>query len=175
MRRVRPSGRDAHFERCIEANGPDILRYLQRRATDQGDAADTYGETLLTAWRARGRMPREEAASRMWLFVVARNTLLNSRRGDRRRSAAVTRLSERIAIQASDAETDTAVELRLAISRLPAELSEIIRLTYWDGFSSAEVAQILGLNASTVRTRLSQARAQLRTELALWDDPIATD
>lgn len=160
---------DAAFERCIEAHGPAVLRFLQRRTVNAEDAADAYGETLITGWRARSRMPLEGDAGRMWLFVVARNTLLNTTRSRARRSAAITRLSERIAIQTSHDRALDAVEIRLAIDRLPEELAEITRLTYWDGFTSAEVAQILGSTASTVRSKLSQAREQLRLQLTHSD------
>ena len=39
-------------------------------------------------------------------------------------------------------------------------------LIHWDGFSVAEAAEILGLNASTARGRYAAAREQLRQALA---------
>ena len=60
------------------------------------------------------------------------------------------------------------MEVRDALNRLPEEDAELIRLTYWDGLRSHEVAEVLGINPSTVRSRLSRAKEQLRAAL---EDP----
>lgn len=57
------------------------------------------------------------------------------------------------------------VELRDAIASLPPAEAELVRLIYWDGFKSHEAAAILGINASTARSRLTRAKARLHTLL----------
>ncbi|AZC13554.1 RNA polymerase sigma factor [Microbacterium sp. ABRD28] len=158
------------FESVVSANGADVMRYLEGRVHDGGDAAEAYGETLLTAWRARRRMPTDPAEARLWLFGVARKVLLNNTRSLARRSAATQRLRERITAAPPPPASTDAVEVRDAIKALPTELADVIRLTYWDGFTSHEIADFLGIPASTVRTRISTARELLRTAL----DPAAT-
>lgn len=168
MRPRRPG--DEFVERCIQSNGADILRYLERRMFDAaGDAAEAYGETLLTAWRARNRMPVEETEARMWLFGVARNVLANNRRAHARRSAAAQRLRDRLAAAPPAPTTEETIDVRRAIEALPTEMAEIVRLTYWDGFTSDEIATLLESPASTVRTKLSRARELLRTALSTCD------
>lgn len=158
------------FDSVVRMNGAHVMRYLEGRIQDGGDAAEAYGETLLTAWRARRRMPVDPVEARMWLFGVARKVLLNNTRSLARRSAAAQRLRERIAAAPPPPAPSDAVEVRTAIEALPTELAEVIRLTYWDGFASHEIAALLGVPASTVRTRISTARDLLRTAL----DPSAT-
>lgn len=79
----------ARFDALIRQNGDDLSRYFQRRMLNSADAAEAYGELLLTAWKIRRKMPADELDARMWLFATARNVLLNSRRSLARRSAAV--------------------------------------------------------------------------------------
>ncbi|MBW9121918.1 sigma-70 family RNA polymerase sigma factor [Microbacterium trichothecenolyticum] len=55
--------------------------------------------------------------------------------------------------------------MRDALDRLPEGDAELIRLIYWDGLRSHEVAKVLGINPSTVRSRLSRAKEQLRGSL----------
>ena len=59
-----------------------------------------------------------------------------------------------------------AQHVRELIQYLPEIDQEIVRLVYWEGFSQEEVATILGKPATTVRARLSRARAILREQLA---------
>ena len=55
--------------------------------------------------------------------------------------------------------------MRDAIAALPVEDAELVRLIYWDGLSSHEAAQILGINPSTARSRLTKARAAIRATI----------
>ena len=162
------------FERVIYVNGADILRYIQARADGGVDAAEVYGDTLLTAWRARRRMPVDEIQARMWLFGVARRVLSNSRRSAARRFAAVQRLKDRLAVEPQDETSAEALDFRAAIAALPPEMAEIVRLFYWDGFTSEEIAQILAVPASTIRTRLGAARTRLRESLGMRYRIVAT-
>lgn len=76
------------FDRAVTANRVALLNYFQRRLTNPADAAEAFGELLLTAWRSRRRLPLEDDAARMWLYGVARNVLRNTHRTLSRRSAA---------------------------------------------------------------------------------------
>lgn len=140
------------------------MRYLQRRLTNGADAAEAFGELMLTAWRLRRKVPAEPTEARMWLFGIARNVVRDARRSLARRSAAVHRLVE--GMQSQDAVwDDSSADLRDAISRLPDDDAELIRLVYWEGFVSHEAAAVLGINPSTARSRLSRARETLREGL----------
>ena len=68
-------------------HGRDVLAYALRRAAGPEDAADVVAETFLIAWRRLSDIPAG-AEARLWLYGVARHTLANQRRGERRRLAA---------------------------------------------------------------------------------------
>lgn len=156
--------RDSLFDRIISDNERDLLAYLQRRTTNGADAADAFGEMLLIAWKQRTKLPSDPVAARMWLFVVARNVLQNHRRSAIRASEGLRRLAEtmRTLVPQPD-DADDVIMLRAAVEQLPAADAELVKLVYWDGFTSAEAATILDLNPSTCRSRLARALRELRS------------
>lgn len=52
-----------------------------------------------------------------------------------------------------------------AMVELPPELHMTLQLYYWDGLSTPEIGEILGVSASTVTTRLARARQLMKQEL----------
>lgn len=142
---------------------PALLAYLERRA-GADDAPDLLGETMVVAWRRVEELPADDERARMWLFGIARGTLQNHARGVRRRWALADRIRHSVASPVAPA-ADRGLEVRDAIARLEPDLAEIVRLVHWDGFTLAEVAELLGRPASTVRGRYQRARAELRALL----------
>ncbi|WP_245885753.1 RNA polymerase sigma factor [Xylanimonas oleitrophica] len=148
----------------MAANAEDVLRYLRRRAEDD-DAADLLAETLTTAWRRAAMMPADPVEARMWLFGVAHRTLLNHQRGARRRLRLADRLRDVLATTGHAPPADSGVEVRDAVSRLDPDLAELVRLVHWEGFTLAQVAEVVGMPASTVRNRYQRAKQELREAL----------
>ena len=147
---------------ALRANAADLLRYLQRRLSD--DAPDVLGETMLVAWRRARDMPAEATHARMWLFGIARMAVVGHGRDASRRL----RLAERLhglvepVMWPDDA---IALDVRHAIASLPEEQAELVRLVHWEGFSLADAAQVMGRNASTARGRYQKAREELAMAL----------
>ena len=154
---------------ALRANQADLLAYLARRVDNPEDAADIFGDTIEIAWRKRRSMPANEEAARKWLFVVARNTLLNHYRSKRRRGSLTEALRSDIQRRAELGEppTDEQLDVRRAIESLDASHAELVRLVHWDGWSIADAADIMGVSASTARSRYAVARAKLHKLLAV--------
>jgi len=159
-----------HLDRFRDLYGSHfdaILSYASRRVDRPEDAADIVADTFLVAWRRRSHLPPGDEA-RLWLYGVARNVLANHRRGDRRRD----RLGEalrahlggsphRWAPDPASAVGDQVV-VRDALRRLGDHDREVLTLTAWEELDPREIAEVLGVSAQAVRTRLSRARARLR-------------
>ena len=47
----------ARFEVAIEDSDGDLFRYFVRRISNPADAAEAYGELLITAWKLHRKMP----------------------------------------------------------------------------------------------------------------------
>ena len=113
---------------------------------------------------------RAGAPFRPWLLTIVANEARNRRRSGARRSALASRaaaepvapvpLPEAAALAGSDRR-----ELAQALARLGADHREVIVLRYLLDLSEAECAAALGCRPGTVKSRLSRALANLRTEM----------
>ena len=56
-------------------------------------------------------------------------------------------------------------EVISCLTQLPVPYRTVIYLYYYEGYSSSEIAEILGTNDVTVRTRLKRGRAMLKQKL----------
>ena len=155
-------------------NSLDLLHYFERRVDPREDAADLLSDTMLIAWRKVGALPSEPESARMWLFVTARNTLSNYRRGKRRQLELATALRHKLAetqLAETGDSTDAARDVVDVVNRLPRELGEFIRLVHWDHFSVDEASRLMGLSRATGRRRYNRAMDEVRQMLELPPQP----
>jgi RNA polymerase sigma-70 factor (ECF subfamily) len=150
-----------------------VLAYALRRSAGAADAADAVAETFLTAWRRLDDVPPGEDA-RAWLLGVTRRVLANQRRGAGRRTALAGRLAEELSTQLAELAppSDTDLAVREALGGLSEADREVLLLAAWEGLEPGEIAEVLGVRAVTVRSRLHRARRRLQDRLeALGCDP----
>ncbi|GAA4364268.1 sigma-70 family RNA polymerase sigma factor [Nocardioides caricicola] len=158
--RDRAAVRDA-----LRSTSPDLLAYLERRVSVREDAADLLGEVLLQAWRRHTSLPAEPTRQRMWLFTIAAHVLANHRRSIRRRTSLAERLRAEVATTPPASDPAERHAVRDAVLRLHDAQRELVMLIHWDGFTIVEAAELLGLNASTARSRYAAARETLKRAL----------
>lgn len=168
--------REERFRALHASAYADVLRFVQRRV-EPSLAEDVVADALLVAWRRLDEAPRLLDDRRAWLFGIARHCLMNTRRGQGRQGALAVRLADAAASGGTaDAEL---VALRLDLTAAwqalePAE-QEAIALATFDGLTSRQAGQVLGISAAAYRLRLMRARRSLRQLLdhapARPDDP----
>lgn len=151
---------------ALDANAGDLLRYLERRI-GLDDAPDLLTEALAIAWRREKDLSTDPEQARMWLFGIAKGVLANAERGKVRRQ----KLADRLRVISgrtvtSSPAADSGLAVRDAISRLPSDLAEVVRLVHWEGFSLAEIATLEAVAPSTVRSRYARAKRELREMLS---------
>jgi len=157
---------DAALIAAFEACASDLLAYLSRR-THADDAPDLLGEAMIVAWRRVKELPADPERARMWLFGIARGTLQNHVRGERRRWALADRIRGNVRADATAPAADAGSEVRDAIDRLEPDLAELVRLVHWERLSLTDAAEMLGIPASTARGRYQRAKEHLRAALSV--------
>ncbi|QKV73018.1 RNA polymerase sigma factor [Amycolatopsis sp. Hca4] len=160
------------FARLFDEYAPPLRGYLAGRVGVHV-ADDLVAETFVVALRRRASYDPERAPVRGWLYGIATNLLRNHVRQEVRGF----QLTARAGVEDRPAENhdaavagrvDAAARLRVLAAELAA-LSEqdrdVLLLTSWAGLEPAEVAEALGVPASTVRSRLHRVRHRLQALL----------
>jgi RNA polymerase sigma-70 factor, ECF subfamily len=137
------------------AHRDGVFRYLCR-VVGYGDASELTQEVFLRV--ARGPVPAaDEAATRAWVFRIARNLALNHVRDGKRRG---------VTVEIDDTPSAPTQELAIALREALGELHDLDRDVFLmreaSGLSYDEIALACELTPDAVRSRLHRARQQLR-------------
>lgn len=153
------------------AYGPQLYRFVLRGLGDPGAAQDVVQETFLKAWRSADRYDPELASLRVWLFGIARNTML-----DHARAAQVRPWLRELADPATLAgagepvadPTEHLVQawvVEEALRRLPEHHRAALVMTHLQGRPHDEVAAELGIPTGTLRSRVFYGLKALRAAM----------
>ncbi len=113
---------------------------------------------------------------RPWLYKVARNHCLNvvrarARHGDGQAVPVASHLHASLTGHLTRLDKDERKShLNEAVRSLPASQQEVLRLRYVEGLSRAEIAQVLDLTPSVVKSRLFEGLKKLREHASLLED-----
>ncbi len=137
--------------------GDTIARFVLSQTHDRQLAQDIAQETFWRLYQWHERHPRQVVHGG-WLFTTARHLIIDARRKNRTVSDGL-RVEE---VRSSDPLMEQQVVQRLAVEDALRHLApgdqECLWLFYYQSLSVAEIAPILGLSETGVRTRLHRAR-----------------
>jgi RNA polymerase sigma factor (sigma-70 family) len=158
---------EAAFEALVRRHGPLVLGVCRRVLHNRDDADDVFQATFLALARQAASAGRR-ASLGTWLYRVAYYTAIEARkRSDVRR-----RREERTPPRPQpDPLTEVTGRELLSVldeelHRLPEQLRAPLVLCYLEGKTRDEAARELGWSLGTLKRRLEQARAALRTRVA---------
>jgi RNA polymerase sigma-70 factor (ECF subfamily) len=165
------------FREICDTYRPRILRYLTR-LVGQAEAEDITQDVLIKVGKSLQQF-RGDSALNTWIYRIVTNSAIDSLR---RRNASRILSSEcgeidedkegpSVEETAPSVEADVIrTEMSRCIQEFVARLSEDYRivmvLSEMEGFSNAEIANIIGVSLDTVKIRLHRARQRLRQELS---------
>ncbi|MEZ0363284.1 sigma-70 family RNA polymerase sigma factor [Mycobacterium sp. pUA109] len=141
-----------------------LWRYAFRLTGDRSRAEDVVQETLLRAWQHPEVVDDIARSARAWLFTVARNLVIDESRSARFRSENRSPTPERPGPD-EDAPALDRMLVSDALAQLSAEHRAVVRRSYYQGWSTAQIAADLGIAEGTVKSRLHYALRALRQTL----------
>lgn len=141
-------------EQLIRAHGSTVYRLAYAQTRSRHDADDVFQEVFLRVAQHRPIFDSEEHA-KAWLLRVTLNCLKSHWRAAWRRHDVP--LDERIPFPAPEERA-----LDDALRQLAPKYRAAVHLFYYEGYSAEEIARMTDEKPSTIRTRLTRARAQLR-------------
>lgn len=174
-------GEAAAFEELVLERSGEIYGLLFRLTENGEEARDLTQETFLRAFQNIDRF-RGDADVRTWIYRIAINQARNRFRWwRRRRRDATVSLDQKqgesgqsiigtLAEPSENPEQQTLARerelaLRSALQRLGQAYRETVILRDIEGFTYEEIAETLGINVGTVKSRLARGRQELRKKL----------
>ncbi len=157
-------GDPAAFATLVDRWQQPVARFLLRLTGRPDRVPDLCQEVFLRVLRA-GPKYRESGRFSTWLFRIALNVARDAARRGRH-------APEPLADVECDDRTDEACEQRelaqavaCAVAELPPPQREVLALRHDQGMSFEEMARVLGVPASTLKSRFAAALHRLRARL----------
>jgi RNA polymerase sigma-70 factor (ECF subfamily) len=130
------------------------------------EARDIVGESFLKFW-SKNNSFSNMTHLQVYFYTIIKNSCIDYLRRDKLKSKAESllvkteQLSENV-IEKKYQEAELVQMLYDRINQLPDRMQQVFKLTYLDGFSRAEVAQMLNLSENTIRNTNAAAMKAIR-------------
>ena len=172
------------IERTLRGE-PEAFNFLVRRWERQiygltlrmlgrdEEAKDATQETFLSAYRNLRKF-RGEAKFSSWIYRIALNICNTRLRGRSKCTFSLDEQREAIGFELADDNVDlggrlqreqVAAYVRRALGGLPPEMRQVIVMKEYEGLKFSEIADILGIPISTVKTRMYTGLSELKKRL----------
>jgi RNA polymerase sigma factor (sigma-70 family) len=155
------------FEKLYNYYFPRIYNYVHYRVSNFHAADDIISQTFEKLFSRFRYYQSEKATFSVWLFTIARNTIIDYYRSESRTQLTSIETAAELASSESNPE-ETAIfnEIQQKILKALAVLSkreqDIIALKFWSGFSNREIAKLLNISESNTGIILFRAMRRLR-------------
>jgi RNA polymerase sigma-70 factor (ECF subfamily) len=148
------------FAELVRRHRDRLWAVALRTLGDREEAADALQDALVSAYR-RAESFRGDAAVTTWLHRIVVNACLDRVR--RRQARPTVPLPDQEPADSVDAHdrTETALDVRAALERLPEHQRQALVLVDMHAMSVAEAAQVLEVAEGTIKSRCARGRAAL--------------
>ena len=170
---ARVAGGDAvALRELYERYGRLIYSFAYRLTNDATLSEECVQDVFVALWRRAADFDPTRAKLTTWLFVVARNRAIELGRQKARRPELRDDLEP--AGSSPDpadliAVADESQRVAEAMAELPEDQSAVLRLSYFDGLSHSEIAEVIGIPLGTVKGRMRLALERLRSLATTYD------
>jgi RNA polymerase sigma-70 factor (ECF subfamily) len=161
-------GQHEQYACLVERYQEPLIHYLRTFLAGEDKVFDCAQEAFIAAYRNLWRYS-EKYTFRAWLYAIARNKAIDYLRKQRREAAAV--LAEDLADNLPGPEElwlakEQSLGVLEILQLLPEHFRQVLYLRYHQDLSYEEIAAVLKIPSSRVKTYLHRGKERLRQELA---------
>jgi len=141
-----------------------LSRFLRRFKNDDTWIDEVVNDVMFVIWQKAGAFQGRSRAS-TWVFGIAYRRAMKALQGKGNLHDELDESNAPTYTEDPAASIDRERMRGLvqdAVKQLGAKHMAVVQLTYFDGFSCAEVAEIVGCPTNTVKTRMFHARKRLK-------------
>ncbi len=149
---------------------PALRAFALSLTRNRASADDMMQDTVLKAWSNMDKF-QPGTNMRAWLFTILRNNYYSSRRKLNREVADVDNVfSDTLSVKPDHDGRLQMMDFKNAFEKLADEHREALILVGASGFSYDDAAEMCGVAAGTMKSRVNRARAKLTELLQLDED-----
>jgi len=158
------------FEEIVRTFERPVFYYVRRLLENDEDAWDVLQQIWVKAFRGLGSL-RETKRFRIWLYAIAHRTVMSHYRAAYRNQAVLEEAFGSEAAVEADAtpNPEDAERVHLALAQLDPDFRAVLTLRFLEHLSVDETAEIIGVPAGTVKSRLFHAKKALKKILSRED------
>jgi len=144
-----------------------ITQFLYLILREPADVEDVVQETFLQIWHRAEQYNPAKASPAGWLTLIARSRALDliRRRKTRQPGSSEVEPSFENDISLGLIQDESRQEVRAAMTRLPPEQRQVIRMAFLGGMTHEQIAHILHVPLGTVKTRIRLGLRRLKNLL----------
>jgi RNA polymerase sigma-70 factor (ECF subfamily) len=156
------------FRKLFDFFAPRLKSYLMRTGSGEAEAEEIAQDALIALWNKAGTFDPATSGAVAWIFTIARNLRIDAARRGRRTERMLHAIEAEYRPEPVDGadmafgRSQEAGHVENALKRLPAQQSEIIRLSFLEERPHSEIAALLGIPLGTVKSRVRLAMNRLR-------------
>ena len=159
LKKTAKKDRDA-FQTLYEETNRQILVYLYRFVQDQNSVEDILVEVYTEVWKNSARF-RQQSKVLTWMIGIARNLALKESR-KRKYHDDIDTHPEIVGKEVDFDNTNRKEILTRALNSLSPKHREVLDLAFYQELPYLEIAQLLSIPESTVKSRIFYAKADLK-------------
>jgi RNA polymerase sigma-70 factor (ECF subfamily) len=159
-----PNAKNA-FVRKISPHQGLIRSLCSAYFSDHEDQKDAFQDVLLQLWKSYGTF-RGESSLTTWVYRVALRTLVKKAQKSRMITCAYRPEDELVSLP----PPESAEVVRFALSQISPSDKALV-LLHLEGYRNQEIAEVLGISATNVSTRMNRIRQKMKSIIiqeALW-------
>ena len=146
------------FEILVEKYADTVTRICFVNLENRADAEDAWQNVFIKLFKSKKIWSKPEDELRKWLVTVTLNECRDIKRKLFHRNHYDI---DELDISYSE---DFNKDIISAVRSLPIKYLQVIELYYFEGYSVAEISDILSANENTVKSRLKRGRELLKGE-----------
>ena len=131
---------------------------------DRHRAGDVLQEVFVKIWRHIDQYDASKGRLFTWMYNIARNSAIDATRRKEWQKSKINNplTADHNALMENNSSSGANSDLKNSVGVLKEEHKVLVDMSYFQGYTQAEIAKILGIPLGTVKTRLRAALIQLR-------------
>ena len=145
-----------------QAYRSNLHHFILKRVGNSTAAEDIVQDVLLKAYKNQNKL-KDSRKLRKWFFQIARNAVIDYYRTHKQTDPLPNEFIEDDKTKQNNTKSELAACLKPFIKKLPEHYQQAIKLSELEGLSQREVASLLELSQSGIKSRIQRGREMLKS------------